>query len=148
MKANTNNVLILLAGLLLTLTNSCELTDDLPGNETISKIEGDWNCTEVSEYFKKSTSENYLVTISPDADNDNGILIDKFYHLGDIGVKAEINGLTITIPEQTMEGGYVIKSGTGVISSNYKEINWKYSINIGGGAIDDATAIYIKNPKY
>ncbi len=142
MKANTNKVMILLAGVLLMLTNSCELGDDLLGNATISKIEGDWNCAEVSKYFKKSTSENYVVTISPDADNDNGILIDGFYHLGDIGVKAEVSGNNITIPSQTMEGGYVILSGQGLISGN--KITWEYKINIGGNTIDDVTAVYTR----
>ncbi len=142
---NTNKVLMLIAGLLLMMTNSCEIADNLVGNATISKIEGDWNCTEDSEYFKKSTASTkstYSVNISPDADNDNGILIDGFYNLGDVGVKAQVSGNTITIPEQVVEGGYVILSGTGLISSNYNEINWEYRVNIGGSAIDDVSAIY------
>ena len=142
---NTNKALILMAGLLLMLTNSCELADELIGNETISEIEGDWNCTEVSQYFKKSTASTastYSVYISPDADDDNGILIDGFYNLGDIGVKAKVNGNTITIPSQTVQGGYVILSGTGRISGNYNEITWVYRVNIGGNAIDDVNAVY------
>lgn len=144
MKSNKNRVLILLAGLMLLLSNSCELGDDLLGNETISKITGDWYCEETSEYFKKSTSGNYSVTISPDADNDNGILIDGFYDLGDVGVKAVVYGNTITISEQVVQGGYVILSGTGLISGNKNEITWEYRVNIGGNAIDDVTAIYTR----
>lgn len=135
-----------MAGLLLMVANSCELADDLGGNATISKITGDWDCAEDSEYFKKSTKStqsNYSVYISPDPDNDNGILIDDFYNVG-VGVKAVVNGNTITIPGQTIEGGYVILSGTGLISGNYNEITWEYRINIGGSAIDDVTAIYTR----
>lgn len=144
---NTNKVLLLMAGMLLMVTNSCELADDLAGNATISKIEGDWNCEEDSEYFKKSTEttkSTYTVYISPDADNDNGILIDGFYNLGDVGVKAEVYGKTITIPKQTVEGGYEILSGTGLISGNYNEITWEYHVNIGGSAVDDVTAVYTR----
>ncbi|MFO7371253.1 MAG: hypothetical protein R6X09_13400 [Bacteroidales bacterium] len=90
MKAHTSKVLILLAGLLLMLTNSCELSDDLLGNETISKITGEWDCYEDSEIFKKSTQSTYTVYISPDSDNDNGILIDGFYNLGNVGLKAVV----------------------------------------------------------
>lgn len=144
MKANTNKVLILLAGLLLMLTNSCELTEDLLGNETISKITGDWDCAETSENFKKSTQSTYSVYISPDADNENGILIDRFYNLGDVGVKAVVYGNTITISEQVVQGGYVILSGTGLISGNKNEITWEYSVRYAGSAIDDVTAIYTR----
>ena len=147
MKTQMNKIAILIAGLLLMLTNSCELADDLVGNATISKITGDWDCEEDSEIFKKSTESNksaYTVYISPDADNDNGILIDGFYNLGDVGVKATVNGNTITITNQTVEGGYVILSGTGLISGNYNEINWEYRVNIGGSRIDNVTAVYTK----
>ena len=85
-----------------------------------------------------------MVYISPDADNDNGILIDYFYNLGAVGVKAEVNGNTITISEQVLQGGYVILSGTGLISSNKNMINWEYKVNIGGSAIDDVTAVYTR----
>ncbi|MBN1144698.1 MAG: hypothetical protein JXA72_09745 [Bacteroidales bacterium] len=144
MKTHINKITILIAGTLLMLTNSCELTDDLLGNETISKIVGDWDCEENSEYFKKSTKSSYTVYISPDADNDYGILIDGFYNLGDVGVKAVVYGNTITISEQVVQGGYVILSGTGLINNNKNQITWEYRINIGGSAIDDVTAIYTR----
>jgi hypothetical protein len=130
---------------LLLMVNSCELTNDIIGNVAVTKLEGEWNCDEDSEYFKKkSTSSAYSVYISPDPDNENGLLIDGFYNLGDIGVKAEVYGLSITIPEQIVEGGYKILSGNGIVSSNYREITWTYNINIGGDAVDHVTATYTK----
>jgi len=124
--------------------NSCEVAKDIVGNITVSKIEGEWSCDENSEYFKKSTTSVYSVYISPDADNDNGVIIDGFYNLGDLGVKANVSGLTITIPQQTVEGGFTILTGSGIVSANYKEITWSYNINIGGDAVDHVTAVYTK----
>jgi len=139
---------LVVAGVMSLLVNSCEIADDILGNVTISKIRGEWQCDENSEYFdKKSAAQVYSVFISADVDNVNGVLIDGFYNLGDIGVQANVSGLTITIPEQVVEGGYTILSGTGVISGNYKEITWSYDVNIGGDAIDNVTAVYTKLDK-
>ena len=152
MKTNKMNYRIraglIVAGVMFLLVNSCEITDDILGNVTVSKLSGEWICDENSEYFdKKSTASAYSVYISADVDNVNGVLIDGFYQLGDIGVKANVSGLTITIPEQVVEGGYTILSGTGAISGNYKEIEWSYDVNIGGDAIDNVTATYTKLDK-
>lgn len=132
--------------ILIPLFNSCEVANDIIVNVTVSKIKGNWSCDENSQYFKKSTTSVYDVTISPDADNDNGVIIDGFYNLGDLGVKANVSGLTITIPQQDMEGGFTILNGSGFISSNYKVITWSYDINIGGDAVDYVTAVYTKAP--
>jgi hypothetical protein len=130
---------------LVPLMNSCEVANDLIGNKAVAELEGDWNCEEESEYFKKSTTtpESYQVAISPDPDNENGIIIYGFYQLNDVGVKAGISGMTITLQEQPA-GNVTVLSGSGIISSNYKTINWSYSVNIGGDAVDHATAVYTK----
>lgn len=133
--------LVIFAGILM-LMNSCELTDDI-GNVTVSKLDGNWDCDEDSEYFKKSTAEIYEVQISPDPDNENGIIIDGFYGLNG-GIKATVSSLVITLPEQVMEQGNTLLSGQGIVSGNYKEITWSYDINIGGDAVDNVTAIYTK----
>ena len=129
---------------LIPLINSCEVANDLIGNATVAKLEGNWSCDENSEQFKKSTTSVYSVHIAPDADNVNGVIIDGFYNLGDIGVKASVSVLTLTIPQQTVEGGFIILNGSGVISVNYKKITWSYNINIGGDAVDHVTAVYTK----
>jgi hypothetical protein len=125
------------------LVNSCEVANDLIGNATVAKLEGEWTCEENSEYFKKSTSSAYSITISADADNPDGIIIDGFYNLGDVGVKANVTPYSISIPSQPA-GNVTILTGTGAISSNYKQITWSYNINIGGTAVDHVTAVYTK----
>jgi hypothetical protein len=125
------------------LLNSCELTDDIGGNVTVAKLDAVWSCDEDSEYFKKSTAEIYEVQISPDPDNENGIIIDGFYGLNG-GVKATVSNLVITLPGQVMEQGNTLLSGQGIVSGNYNEITWSYDINIGGDAVDNVTAIYTK----
>ena len=129
---------------LILLTNSCEIADDIGGiNTTVAKLEGEWTCDEESEFFK-STKEIYTVFISPDADNFNGIIIDGFYQLGDVGLKATLSGKSVTIPLQTLSGGFTV-TGTGIISDNLEEIDWAYNVDDGSGAIDHVTAVYTKN---
>jgi hypothetical protein len=140
LKTSRYLLLIMLTGFVV---NSCEVAESLLND--VGKLEGEWTCDETSEYFKKTTASVYSVYISPDADNVNGIIMDGFYNLGDVGAIANVSGLTITIPSQSLEGGYTILSGTGTISSNYKTITWSYNINIGGDAVDHVTAVYTKN---
>jgi len=75
---HNRNVLIILIITSLLPVNSCEVANDLLGNETVAELEGVWNVEETSEIFK-STLETYSVSISPDPDNINGVIIDNFY---------------------------------------------------------------------
>lgn len=128
---------------LLLLISSCEIADDLVGvNATVAKLEGEWTCDENSEIYK-STSSVYSVTISPDPDDDNGVIIDNFYGVN-AAVYASVSGMNLIISNQTAEGGYEI-SGSGIIASNYEEINWTYNVDDGSGVIDHVTALYTKN---
>jgi len=128
---------------LMTVINSCEIADELAGvNATVVKLEGEWTCDENSEIYK-STSSVYSVTISPDPNNDNGVIIDNFYGVN-AAVYASVSGMSLVISNQTAEGGYEI-SGSGIISSGYNEINWTYNVDDGSGVIDHVTAIYTKN---
>jgi hypothetical protein len=141
-KIRFSRLVYILLGVVL-IVNSCDVADDLlGGNPTVDKLVGDWTCDETSEIFK-STSSVYAVTISPDADNDNGIIIDNFYGIS-AAVYATVSGMSLTIANQTAEGGYVI-SGSGIISSNYQEINWTYNVDDGSGVVDHVTAVYTKN---
>ena len=125
------------------LYQSCELADELTGPAaTIAKLEGEWTCDETSEIYK-STAEVYAVTISADADNPSGVIIDNFYGLN-VAVKANISGMTLTIPNQNAEGGFTV-SGSGSISSNYEKINLNYTVDDGSDVIDHVTAVYTKN---
>jgi len=108
------------------LSTSCELTEDLFDTEA-GKLVGEWSCDEDSELYK-STSEIYSVYISLDAEAENGIIIDNFYQLGDVGVKATVSGIAVYISTQTIEGGFTV-AGSGTISPNSREIEWSYTVH-------------------
>lgn len=137
-------ILFLLAFMVpLLITYSCEAIDELTGSAaTVAKLEGDWTCDEESEIFK-ATSEVYTVTLSADADNASGIIIDNFYGLN-ASANANVTGMSLIIPNQNVEGGFSV-SGSGTISSNFKEINLSYTVDDGSGTLDHATAVYTKN---
>ncbi len=141
-KLSFSRLVNIMLGVLLVM-NSCDVADDLlGGNPAVAKLEGEWTCDETSEIFK-STSSVYAVTISADPDNDNGIIIDNFYGIN-AAVYATISGMSLNIESQTAEGGYTI-SGSGIIASNYQEINWTYIVDDGSGVVDHVTAVYTKN---
>jgi hypothetical protein len=122
---------------------SCETIDTLTGGAaTVAKIEGEWTCDEQSEIFK-ATAEVYTVTISADADNTSGVIIDNFYGLN-ASAKATVSGMSLNIPSQDVEGGFSV-SGSGTISSNFEKINLSYTVDDGSGTIDHVTAVYTKN---
>jgi hypothetical protein len=128
--------------MLVALLNSCEETQDLIGNITVQKLVGSWDCYE-DVARKKSTLESYTVEIVADPENASGILIYGVYGLGnDVYAKADVAGSTITINDN-VAGGFQI-SGTGIIASDYKEINWTYSVDDGSGVDDHFTAVYTK----
>jgi hypothetical protein len=136
--------LILLAFIIpLLFTNSCETIDTLTGAAaTVAKLEGEWTCDEQSEIFK-ATAEVYTVTLSADADNNAGVIIDNFYGLN-ASAKANVTGMSLIIPNQNVEGGFSV-SGSGTISSNFEKINLSYTVDDGSGTVDHVTAVYTKN---
>lgn len=128
---------------LIIIAGSCEVAEDLVGgNATVAKLEGEWTCDEDSEIYKSTTSV-YSVAISPDPDNENGVIIDNFYGIS-AAVYAGVSGMSLIISNQTVSGGYEI-SGSGIISSGYDVINWNYTVDDGSGVIDHVTAVYTKN---
>jgi hypothetical protein len=123
--------------------SSCELAEELTGAAaTIAKIEGEWTCDEQSEIYK-ATAEIYTVTLSADADNPSALIIDNFYGLN-VPAKATVAGMSLIISNQTLEGGFAV-SGSGTISSDYKEINLSYTVDDGSGTSDHCTAVFSKN---
>jgi hypothetical protein len=124
------------------ITLSCETVDTLTGGAaTVAKLEGDWTCDEQSEIFK-ATAEVYTVTLSADADNNSGVIIDNFYGLN-ASAKANVSGMSLIIPNQNVEGGFSV-SGSGTISSNFEKINLSYTVDDGSGTVDHVTAVYTK----
>ena len=122
---------------------SCETIDTLTGGAaTVAKLEGEWTVDEQSEIFK-ATSEVYIVTLSANADNASGVIIDNFYGLN-ASAKANVTGMSLIIPNQNVEGGFSV-SGSGTISSNFEKINLSYTVDDGSGTVDHVTAVYTKN---
>ncbi len=125
------------------VTYSCEVVDELTGGAaTVAKLEGEWTCDEQSEIFK-ATAEVYTVTLSADADNSSGVIIDNFYGLN-ASARANVSGMSLIIPNQDVEGGFSV-SGSGTISSNFEKINLTYTVDDGSGTVDHVTAVYTKN---
>ena len=124
------------------VVNSCEIADDLLGNEAVAKLVGEWRCIEEGS-LRKSTQDAYTVQISEDFDKIGGVIIDNFYDVN-IRVRANVTGKTIIIPNQDTEDNYTVY-GSGIISSNSNEITLSYSVDDNsGGAIDELEAVYTK----
>jgi hypothetical protein len=122
---------------------SCDITEDLlGGDETITRIEGEWTVDEDSDFYKSGKSV-YTVTISPDPDTEGGVIIDNFYGLN-VPAYAVLSGMSLIVNTQTMAGGYEVE-GSGRIDNNYNEIVWEYTVDDGSGAVDSVTAVYTKN---
>ena len=127
---------------LLVFNISCELLDDIDpdSDDPRDEIEDTWLCRENSSIYGIS---NYYVDISKSPDNNSEIIIDNFYNLGmGIDIYAILNKRTIEIPPQIIDGNSV--SGNGNISSDYKTINFQYTVDDQGGEIDNISAIYTR----
>jgi len=70
------------------------------------------------------------------------VIIDNFYGL-QTAARANVVGMSLIIPNQNLEGDFDV-SGSGIISSNHKEIDMTYEVDDGSGVIDNATALYTK----
>lgn len=114
-----------------------EVTPDT--GDSRDNITDAWQCQENSSTYG---TQNYYVDISKDSASSSKIIIDNFFGLGTgKEVEASMSGLTLTISNYIIQG-YTI-NGTGSISSNYKTINWQYTVDEGNGA-ESVTATYTK----
>jgi hypothetical protein len=128
--------LLVLFLLLSAITISCE--DETATDDPRDKIVDTWNCKENGSI---SGTTSYAVEISKSPSDSTKVFIDNFYGLGPgIKVTAKMNGLSLIISSQTVDGNLI--SGSGSISSSYKTISWTYKVNDGGGEIDNVTAAY------
>lgn len=127
-----NRLLPLLFIMVLAIA-SCE--DDVFGP---ASLEGEWNVTEKSSAFGEQVF-SVAINYSPDRES---IIISNFSNLDmDIEVVAEVMGLDLTIPFQSVQarGGTFRISGSGAATSNMRRINWKYRIDG-----NDCTAVFVK----
>ena len=95
------------------------------------RITGEWRVEEDSEIFKKKdTNRFYSVNITKDPNDSTVIYIDGFYELSG-KVKVNMNGYTLSIPDQTIEG-FTIQDGSGSIAFNYKSMTLYYYVSFTG----------------
>jgi hypothetical protein len=126
--------------LVAAFVTSCEVAQEYSNPR--DKLEGSWKGNDTP---LKSTMDYYDVYITPDPDDSTMIFIDGFNGLGlDVTAHAKLSGMTITLDGIKNADGYTFK-GSGVVSSNYKEIDWNYSTDIGDGILDKYTAVFTKN---
>ncbi len=104
-------------------------------------ISGLWLCNESGGY-KKSALETYYVEINPHPGDSTKVIISNFFNVDD-DAEAGISGTTLTLPGQTLEGGFTVH-GSGVISKNYTQIDWVYFVDDGSGEDNRVTAVYTK----
>ncbi|MEO8150220.1 MAG: hypothetical protein ABI723_21480 [Bacteroidia bacterium] len=119
------------------LLASCTDENTSPTGDDRDNFTGTWTCSEQSTINGSST---FSVTISKIGDLDS-VSIKNFYGLGpNYSAIALISGGSITIPNQSIQGGYTTY-GDGLKSNS--KINFTYYVNFSGVS-DTVTAVYSK----
>jgi len=137
----TTRIFLLITAGLLAVLYSCELLDNPTDLSVAERLEGRWLCEEDNPY--KSAEDAYYVYIDISRIDSNTILIDKFFQLSSGAAYATISGMTLTLPNQTLEGGFDVY-GSGTIASGYKQITWQYYVDDGSGDWSEISSIYTK----
>jgi len=131
-------IFVLLFGMVL-LFNSCEPDDTNPDGieDARLKFTGTWMCTEQSQL-------SYPVTIAYNPQNTSEVFIKNFNFFGNNEhVIASIAGFSMNIPQQdACSGTYVVK-GSGLMTSNKKDIVLQYTVTDGAN-MDTINANYTK----
>lgn len=110
--------------LFLSACNGDEPTD-------YSTIKGSWRCVETSNL---SSTRTYSVDIYRLKADTTAYLISNFHNVsfdGEYDIKAKLSGNTLTItptPQTIGSTQVVVKSGTGTVASNRKQIVMDYII--------------------
>jgi hypothetical protein len=136
-------VLFIAMAVCSTLLYSCQPDDNTDPSPTDARdnVTGMWACSENSTAYGQ---QNYDVEIIKDPANSGNIQIDNFFGLGDgKKVSASMSNLNLTIPTQTVDN--TTFSGSGTISSNYKNISFTYTFNEGNGP-ENVNSTYTKKP--
>lgn len=135
-------ILIIPLAIIVALFYSCEVLDNGKSGTPTERIEGAWSVDENSSLYK-SALDIYQVYISLNPKDSTQVFIENFYQIGrDSEVRANVNGNSITIPNQSVDGFKI--SGSGLISSNFETINMIYDVDDGSGEIDEVGAVYTK----
>jgi hypothetical protein len=92
-------------------------SDDDKGPDTSSMFAGDYEVEDISQ----SSGYIYNYTVSVSKAGDNQIQISNFADLFNVPVKANVNGMSFTIPKQTFtnpSGKSISVSGTGTLTGD------------------------------
>lgn len=117
---------------------SCGADDE--ATDTRSYLVHTWRCAENSSLFG---SQNYDVVINLNPAAEDGVMIYNFFDRKTT-VEALVEGNTIILQTVEIDGWSV--NGTGVVSADFKSINWNYTVDDGNGN-ETVTAIFtIKDP--
>ncbi len=137
MKLYKINVLIVFFSFLLTACID-EPAQPATEKEIISEISREWTCNMDEEGFPV----DFTAVISPDGTDASRVLINNFHKIGnDLSISVIVRtDLTLEIPEQTINNQ--VFKGVGLISDDYTEITWNYSIEDENGDISHVTGKY------
>ena len=104
-----------------------------------TSIVGSWHCAESSPYG----SRNYLVDIDRKRTDSTQYLLSNFYNQ-DVNefIFAHLSGKTLTITQQQIVS-LTVKSGTGLVSTDFKRIDFDYNMYDGSSEIK-VHAIYTR----
>ena len=128
------------------LSFACISCEDLLSNlnqDARSRLIDAWKVDESGSSYK-SGLEIYWVEISKHPTDSARILISNFYNVGgQSSAKATLAGRALTLPLQTLTGGFSI-SGSAEIQEDWNKITWTYSVDDGSGIPDGITAVYTR----
>ena len=106
--------------------------------EIIKEISREWTCNMDEEGYPV----DFTAVISPDTINETKILISNFHKIGKNLTVAVIvrKDLSLEIPEQVVNNQ--VFKGSGIISDDYTQITWSYSIEDDSGDVTQVTGTY------
>ncbi len=129
---------VLLAGMSLT---SCEdILNNMDGGDPRDKLVDTWKVDE-SLLPYKSAMEIYWVEISKHPYDSTRVIIYNFFNV-DADAEAVVSGSNLSLPAQTLQGGFGVSGSGQVQGIKADEIVWTYTVDDGSGQPDQYTAVY------
>jgi len=138
-----NRILFLLLILTVIGLSSCEdLLSDLDGGDPRDKLIDTWKVEETIG-SKKSASEVYWVEIFKHPSDSSKVVIFNFYNV-DADAEAVLNGNTLSLPLQDLDGGFTLSGNGEIQGSKANEIIWTYVVDDGSGVYENITEVYTR----
>ncbi len=141
---NSIKILLLILSLAFFSSSCVDELPDLSEDSPAELLVGTWGVVENSATYGQ---QNYEVAFYVFDLDDKMVKIFNFYGLGSWShVLAGVDGNTITITEQTVEGHKIV--GTGTISDDFKTIEFEYNVEevsvVKSANSEDVTATFTK----